>query len=56
MDFWDINERRSPWSCEGSMPQSREIPGEGSGSVQFSGQREGGLGRGIFLRRNEERG
>ena len=24
-----INERRGPWSCEGSMPQCRRMPGQG---------------------------
>jgi hypothetical protein len=26
----NINDRRGPWSCEGSMPQYRGMPGEGS--------------------------
>jgi hypothetical protein len=29
MALWDINERRGPWSCEGSMSQCRRIPGSG---------------------------
>jgi hypothetical protein len=27
-----VNGRRGPWSCEGSMPQCRVMPGPGSGS------------------------
>ena len=27
-----IDRRRGPWSCEGSMPQCRGMPGPGSGS------------------------
>ena len=28
--FWsDIHERRVPWTSEGSLPQGREIPGQG---------------------------
>jgi hypothetical protein len=27
MSLLDINARRSPWSCEGLMPQCRGIPG-----------------------------
>jgi hypothetical protein len=30
MALLNINERRSPWSCEVSMPQWRVMPGEGS--------------------------
>jgi hypothetical protein len=40
--LWDINERRGPWSCEGSMPQCREMPGQGSGSVWVGKQGKGG--------------
>ena len=38
-----INGRRGPWSCEGSMPQYRELPGPGKGSgwVDSRGEREG---------------
>jgi hypothetical protein len=35
----DINERRGPWSCEGSMPQCRGMPVQGSGSEQGVGGR-----------------
>jgi hypothetical protein len=28
MALWDINERRGPGSCEGSMLQSRALPGQ----------------------------
>jgi hypothetical protein len=31
MTLSGINERRDPWSCEGSMPQCRRMPGQGSG-------------------------
>jgi hypothetical protein len=31
MALSDINGRRGPWSCEGSMSQCREMPGQGSG-------------------------
>jgi hypothetical protein len=39
--MWDINGRSSPWSCEGSMPQFREMPGPGSrgGWVVEQGER-----------------
>ena len=33
-----IGGRRGPWSCEGSMPQYREMPGPGSGSDWVSEQ------------------
>jgi hypothetical protein len=47
---------RVPWSCEGSMPQYRGMPGPGSGSGwvgeqgEGSGERgfsEGKLGKGV---------
>jgi hypothetical protein len=41
MALWDINERRGPWSCEGSMPLCRGIPGEGSRSGWVGEQGEG---------------
>jgi hypothetical protein len=37
-----INEKRGPWSCEGSMPQYRGMPGPRSGSGSVG---EGGAGR-----------
>jgi hypothetical protein len=47
MALWDINERRGPWSCEGSVPQYRGIPGQGSRSGWLSEQWERGWdGRG----------
>jgi hypothetical protein len=51
----NINERRGPLSCEGSMPQSRGIPRQGSRSGWIS---ESGKGGGIegFQRGNGERG
>jgi hypothetical protein len=42
-----INGRRSPWSCEGSMPQYRGPPGPGSGSGWAGEQGEGGREEGI---------
>jgi hypothetical protein len=40
------NLRRGPWSCEGSMPQYRGMPGPGSGSgwVAELGHRGGNRG------------
>jgi hypothetical protein len=47
-----------PWSCEGSMPQCRGMPGSGSRSGWVGEQREGGrdrrfsegkLGKGIIF-------
>ena len=43
----DINRRRGLWSCEGSMPQYREMPGPGSESRCFGEQGEGGDDRGF---------
>ena len=45
-----INGRRGPWSCEGSMPQYRGMPGPGSGNgwVGEQGQGEGDSGH-VFL-------
>ena len=40
-----FNGRRGPWSCEGSMPQSRGMPGPGSGSGWVGEQGEGGEDR-----------
>ena len=33
-----INRRRGPWSCEGSIPQCRGMPGQGDSSVCVSGE------------------
>jgi hypothetical protein len=44
------HEREGPWSCESSLPQCRGMPGQGSGSVSVSKQREGELDRAIFGR------
>jgi hypothetical protein len=41
MALLDINGRRGTWSCEGSMPQCRGIPGPGRGSGWVSEQGEG---------------
>jgi hypothetical protein len=35
--------KRGPWSCDGSKPQCRGMPGPGSGSGQVGEQGEGGL-------------
>ena len=40
------NERRGPWSYEGSTPQCRGMPGQESGNGQASEQRVGGFQRG----------
>jgi hypothetical protein len=53
-----INGRRDPgWSCEGSMPQGKGMPGPGSrnGWVGEQGRGEKGEGRG-FLEGDQERG
>jgi hypothetical protein len=42
-----INGRRGPWSCEGSMPQYKGMPGPGMG-VGGLGSQGGGEGMGIF--------
>jgi hypothetical protein len=39
---------RGPWSCEGSMPQCRGMPGQGSGSGWVGEQGEGGGRRGFL--------
>ena len=41
-----ISGRRGPWSCEGSMPQNRGMPGPGSraGRAGEQGERVGGRG------------
>jgi hypothetical protein len=35
---------RGPWSCKGSMPQCRGMPGQGSRSGWISKQGGGGMG------------
>jgi hypothetical protein len=45
--------RRSPWSCEGSMPQYRGMPGPRSGSGWVGEQGEAGGDRGILERKME---
>jgi hypothetical protein len=50
-----INGRIGPWSCEGSMPQYRGIPGPGSGSEWVGEQGERGGARG-FLERKQGKG
>jgi hypothetical protein len=45
MDLSDINGRRGPWSCEGSMPQYRGMPGQGSRSGWMTDQGEEGWDR-----------
>jgi hypothetical protein len=47
MALWDISERRGLWSCEGSMPQYRRMPGQGSRSGWVNEQGEGGWARGF---------
>jgi hypothetical protein len=46
-----INGRRDPWSCKGSMPQYRGMPGSGSRRAWVDEQGEGG-GIGDFQRGN----
>jgi hypothetical protein len=46
--LWDISERRSPWSCEGLMPQGRVMPGHKRRSGWVIEQGELGWDRGIF--------
>jgi hypothetical protein len=48
MALRDINEKRGPWSCEGSMPPCMGMPGQGSTSGWVSEQGLGGKGRGVF--------
>ena len=43
-----VNGRRNPWSCEDSMPQCREMPGQGSGSGWVGEQGEGRWNRGFL--------
>jgi hypothetical protein len=55
MTLWNINEKKGPWSCEGSKPcvreyQDREV---GVGGLVIRG-REDGIGD--FWRGSEERG
>ena len=47
MALSNINGRRGPWSCEGSVPQCRGMPGQGSGSEWVGEQREWGGDRGF---------
>ena len=42
-----INGRRDPWSCEGSMPQGRGMPGPVSGSRWVGEKGDGGRDRGF---------
>jgi hypothetical protein len=55
MALWDINERRGSGSPEGSMPQSRGMPGQGSRSGCVGEQGEGDRIEG-FQKGNKERG
>ena len=54
MNLSDINGRRGPWSCEGSMSQCRGMPGPGSRSGSVGEQGEGGIGN--FWKGKQERG
>ena len=47
MALSDINGRRSPWYCEGSMTQCRGMPGQGSRSRWVGEQVKGGWDRGF---------
>jgi hypothetical protein len=46
-----INGMKGPWSCEGSMPQYREIPRQGSRSGWVVEQEEGGGNKGFSERK-----
>ena len=46
-----INGRRDPWSCEGSLPQNREMPGPGNRSGWIGEQGKGGGDRGFSERK-----
>jgi hypothetical protein len=48
MALLDINGRRVPWSCDGSMPQCRGMPGWGSKSGWVGEQGFGGWDRRVF--------
>ena len=43
-----INGRRGPWSCEGSIPKYRGMPGPGSGRGWVGEQGEKGGDRGFL--------
>jgi hypothetical protein len=45
MTLLNINGRIGPWSCEGFMPQCREMPGPGSRSGWVCEQGEGKPGK-----------
>jgi hypothetical protein len=42
-----VNGRKGPWSCEGSMPQCRGMPGPGSRCEWVGEQAVGGRDRGF---------
>jgi hypothetical protein len=42
-----VSHQLDPWSCEGSIPQYKELPGPGSGSGWVGEQGEGGRNRGF---------
>jgi hypothetical protein len=42
-----VSERRGPWSCEGSMPKCKGMPGPGSGSGWVGEKWDGGGDRGF---------
>jgi hypothetical protein len=51
MALLDISGRRGPWSCEGSMPQCSEMPGQGSRSGRDGEQGKRGWDRGFSERK-----
>jgi hypothetical protein len=55
MPLLEINGRRGPWFCEGSMPQCRGMPGQEIRSV-WVGEQEEGDGIEGFQRGDEEKG
>jgi hypothetical protein len=48
-----INRRRGPWSCNGSMPHCRGMPGPRRGSGWVGEQGEGGEDRGRETRKGD---
>jgi hypothetical protein len=48
MAYLVFSGRRSPWSCEGSVPQYRGLPGPVNGSGWVTEHGEGGQERGFL--------
>jgi hypothetical protein len=57
MALWEINERRGPWFCEGSMFQYKEMPAPGIWSGVGGGEQGEGKGKGIeVFQRGKKKG